>query len=83
MPKKNISTDDLAVIIKNEFDNVKSEFDNVRNEFKKASAERKALRRDLEEIKLKFAYTAWQIDLEEIKKRLVKVEKKLKVKNYK
>ena len=80
MPKKNISTDDLAGIIKNEFDNVKSEFDNVRNEFKKASAERKDMKRDIEEIKMKFAYVGWAIDIEELKKRVIALEKKTKIK---
>ena len=52
----------------------------VNKEFSQASKERKALKRDIEEIKLKFAYTAWQIDVEDLKKRMAKVEKKVGVK---
>ena len=71
-------------IMDDNFDNfaviVKDGFNDQDKKFEQATKERKTLRRDLEEIKLKFAYTAWQIDLEEIKKRLVKVEKKVGVK---
>jgi len=87
MPQK-ITIDDLAKIIKdefdgvkNEFDGVKNEFDGVKNEFAKAAKERKELKRNLEEIKLKFAYTAWQIDVEELKKRVAKVEQKIGIKH--
>ena len=72
MPKK-ITIDDLAVIIKDEFDNVKSEFN-------KAAKERKEMKRSINEIKMKFAYTAWQIDVEDLKKRITKVEQKIGVK---
>lgn len=58
--------DDLAIIVKKEFD--------------QATNERKAIKRDVEEIKMKFAYCAWQIDVEEIKKRVIAVEKKVGIK---
>lgn len=60
------SIDDLAVIVKNEFE--------------KASSERKEMKRGVEEIKMKFAYSAWQIDVEELKKRVLNLEQKIGIK---
>lgn len=77
MPEKNISTDDLAAMIQSEFDNIRSEFGNVNLRFDKVEADIAELKRGQEEIKLKFAYTAWAIDLEELKKRVKVLEDKL------
>jgi hypothetical protein len=44
MAKNNITIDDLAVIIKSEFDKTNSKIDD--------------LKRDMDEVKLKFAYVA-------------------------
>ncbi len=67
------SLDNFAVIVKDGFDSVDKKFE-------QATKERKALKRDMEEVKMKFAYTAWQIDMEEVKGRLTKIEQKIKVK---
>lgn len=80
MPKK-ITIDGLAAIIKNEFDNVNGELNSIKGELKTAAKDRKEMKRSLEEIKMKFAYTAWQIDVEDLKKRIAKVEQKIGVKN--
>ena len=48
----NKSIDDLAIAVKQGFD--------------QATYERKELKRGMEEIKMKFAYTAWQLDVEEL-----------------
>lgn len=70
---KNLTTDDLGAMIKTGFDEIDNKFD-------QATDERKELKRDMEEIKMKFAYCAWQIDVEEIKKRVIAVEKKVGIK---
>ncbi len=70
---KNFTTDDLGTMIKKGFDGVDKRLD-------KLEVGQKSLKRDMEEIKLKFAYTAWQIDLEELKKRVAKVEQKIGIK---
>ncbi len=68
---KETTIDDLAVIINKEFEKTN----------KKIEANHKDLKRDIAEIKLKFAYVAWAIDLEEIKQRVNVLEKKAGIKH--
>jgi len=77
---KNFTTDDLGTMIKKGFDGVDKRLDGVDKRLDKLEVGQKSLKRDMEEIKLKFAYTAWQIDLEELKKRVAKVEQKIGIK---
>ncbi len=81
MAKKNITLDELAVMIKHEFDGVHEKFDGKFDSLdRKFTGKFNELKRDMEEIKLKFAYTAWAIDVEELKHRVMIIEKKLGVK---
>lgn len=70
---KQATNDELAAMIK-------KGFDGVDKKFKEAPAERNELERDMKEVKMKFAYTAWQIDMEELKKQVVVFEQKVKIK---
>ncbi len=67
---KKTTIDDLAVIINKEFEKTN----------KKIEVNHKELKRDIAEIKLKFAYVAWTIDLEEIKQRVKVLENKTGIK---
>lgn len=96
--KKNVSIDDLAVMIKQGFDGVDKKFEGVNGKFegvdkkfdgvdkkfdemdKKFTGKFDELKRDMEEIKLKFAYTAWAIDVEALKQRVNVLEKKIGIK---
>lgn len=69
----NKKIDDLTDITRKSFDEVYQRLEDV----DKKLAE---LRRDMEEVKLKFAYTAWAIDVLELKKRVIVLEKKLSIK---
>jgi hypothetical protein len=57
------SIDDLAEINKKEFEKIDARFENVE--------------RSLDEIKMKFAYTAWAIDLKDLEKRVKFLEDKV------
>jgi len=86
MPKeKNLSTNELAHLINKGFDGMQSKFDGMQNSmdenFGKVNGRLNDLERAMEEIKLKFAYTAWAIDVEELKLRVETIEKKLKIKS--
>ncbi len=77
---KKVTIDSLGTMIKKGFDGVDKRLDGVDKRLDKLAIGHKELKRDMEEIKLKFAYTAWQIDLEELKKRVAKVEQKIGIK---
>ena len=74
---KETTNDDLAGMIKEGFDEMGEKIEKLNHENKE---EHKVLKRDMEEIKMKFAYTAWQIDVEELKKRVAVLEQKARVK---
>jgi len=87
MAKKNITLNDLGIMIKQgfddndkRFDGIDKRFDGVDKRFSDVDKSIKELKKDMEEVKLKFAYTAWAIDVEELKKRVLMLEKKLGVK---
>lgn len=82
MAKKNkLSIDDLGVMIKKGFDGQDKKFEKIDKRLSKLETGQKELKRNLAEVKMKFAYTAWQIDFEEMKKRMAKVEKKVGIKH--
>ena len=78
---KNLTIDDLGAMVNGVAKSVDDLAAITKGEFEKASKERKELKRDMEEVKMKFAYTAWQIDVDELKKRMVAIEKKLGIKS--
>ena len=71
--KNNMTIDDLAVMIKQEFNKVNKRFDKINERFD-------VIERSVDEIKMKMAYVAWQIDMNEVKERLLEVEKKVGIK---
>ncbi len=77
-----ITLDDLAAMMKTEFDGINEKFDGINEKFdginEKIDARFDELKRDLDEVKMKFAYVAWAIDLEELKKRVALLEEKFK-----
>jgi tetrahydromethanopterin S-methyltransferase subunit G len=73
---KKITINDLGEMIKEGFDGVDKRFDKVENRLDN-------LERSMEEVKLKFAYVAWAIDVEELKKRVDLLEQKVGVKKQK
>lgn len=95
MAKKNITInqlaekmdkgfDDFGIMVKQGFDDAQQgmnkRFNEVDNRLENIDKKIAELRRDMEEVKLKFAYTAWAIDVEELKKRVIVLEKKLSIK---
>lgn len=68
-----LTIDDLGKMIKGGFDEMGGKIEKLKQENK---TEHKELKRGMEEIKMKFAYTAWQFDVEELKKRVAVLERK-------
>lgn len=73
MENNEVTINDLAVMIK-------KGFDDVDNKLNKMNERLKSVERSQDEIKLKFGYVAWAIDLEEVKKRLAVVEERAGIK---
>jgi archaellum component FlaC len=71
--------DDFGIMVKNGFDDAQK---GMNARFEKVDNSIAELKRDMEEVKLKFAYTAWAIDVEELKKRVIALEKKAGVKKF-
>ena len=74
MKKKNITIGDLAGMVKRGFDGVAKRFDKIENLLKNFR-EKNSL--EYEEIKLRLSQVAYRFELEEIDRRLKKVETKL------
>lgn len=74
---KNITLDDLAGMVKRGFDGVDKRFDKIEKTLKNLR-EKNSL--EHEEIKLRLSQVAYRFELEEIDKRLKKVEAKLGIK---
>ena len=68
--KKNITLDDLAGMIKRSFDKVDTRFDKAENKLDN-------LENGVEEIKLKLDQVAYRFEIEELGRRLKRVEAKL------
>lgn len=75
---------DLAGMIKDGFDQVDKRFEQVDKRFEQVdkrfeevNQRLESLERDMQEVKLKFAYVAWAIDLENLKKRVIDLENRL------
>ncbi|MDO8667534.1 MAG: hypothetical protein Q7K35_00350 [bacterium] len=77
---KKLTINDLGLMVKQGFDAVDKRFDKVDNRLEDIDKKIAELRRDMDEVKLKFAYTAWAIDVEELKKRVIILEQKLNAK---
>jgi hypothetical protein len=86
--KKETTIDDLAGIVKAEFDNIRGEFDNVRTEFDNVKSEFRAgfdsvgkrldrLEHGQEEILIKLDNKADKFEVKDFQKRMGKVEGKL------
>jgi hypothetical protein len=68
---------EFTEIVNNGFDELEGK---MNGRFDILESRQDDLDRSMEEIKLKFAYTAWAIDLQELKLRVEKVEDRLKIK---
>lgn len=77
MAKKNITLDNLAGMIKRSFDGVDKRFDRIEKALKDFREENSL---EHEEIKLRLSQVAYRFELEEIDKRLKRVESKLGIK---
>jgi len=84
MKKKNITINNLARMIKRGFDGVDEKFDKVDERFDKIEKQLKNFREknslEHEDIKLRLSQVAYRFELEEIDKRLKKVEAKVGLK---
>ena len=81
MSKNNqASNEDLAVMIKEGLDNVDEKFENIDKRFDKVENRLENLERGQDEIKMKMAYVAWDIDVKELAKRVAKIEKQIGMK---
>jgi tetrahydromethanopterin S-methyltransferase subunit G len=74
------SVDDLAKIVKKGFDGVDKRFDKIEKRLVGVDGRFDRLEKSVDEIKMKMAYVAWQIDMKEVMERLAKVEKKVGIK---
>jgi hypothetical protein len=70
------SIEDLATITKAEFEKIDGRFEKIDEKFEKADARFDNVDRSMEEIKMKFAYTAWAIDLKDLERRVKLLEDK-------
>jgi len=78
MPKKNITIDELGMMVKHGFDDVQQ---GMNNRFDKIDKEIKELKQGQENIELKLSNVAYRFELEEVKQRVIILEKKLGVKS--
>jgi hypothetical protein len=75
--KKNVTLDDLAGMVKRGFDGVDKRLDRIEKAFKEFREENSL---EHEEIKLRLNQVAYRFELEEIDRRLKRVEAKLGLK---
>ena len=87
MAKKNITLDDLSLMVKHGFDDVhqgmNARFNAVDKRFDAVDHEIKELKQGQENIELKLSNVAYRFELEEVKQRVMVLEKKLNVKSVK
>lgn len=77
MPKrknKNTTLDDLAGMVKHGFDSVDKRFDSVDKRFDRVEDRLDTLEQGQEEIKLKLDNVAYRFELEELQKRVRRLE---------
>ena len=77
MPRKPIKNEDLARMIKKGFDHNDKRFDAVDKRFDRVESRLDNLDKGQEEIKLKLNNVAYRFEVEDLDKRLRKVEIKL------
>jgi len=75
--KKNITIDNLAGMVQRGFDSVDRRFDKVENTLKNFRDENSL---EHEEIKMRLSQIVYRFELEEVEKRLKRVETKLGIK---
>ena len=75
--KKNTTLDNLAGMIKRGFDGVDKRFDGVDKRFDKVEARLSNLENGQEEIKLKLDRVAYRFEIEELDRRLKRIETRL------
>lgn len=85
--KKNVSLDDLAVMVKRgfdgvdkRFDGVDKKFDGVDKKFDKVEKRLENLEQGQEEIKLKLDRVAYRFEVEELDRRVKRIETRLGIK---
>ena len=75
---KKLTIDDLGIMVKQGFDEVHQE---MKYGFDKVGREIKELKQGQENIELKLSNVAYRFELEEVKQRVIVLEKKLGVKS--
>ena len=78
--KKNITLNDLAGMVKRGFDNVDKGFDENVKEHQTMMQKLEGLENGVEEIKLKLDQVAYRFEIEELDRRLKRIEAKLGIK---
>lgn len=78
--KKNITINDLAGMIKRGFDGVDKKFDENVKEHRQVFQHLDNLENGVEEVKLKLDHVAYRFEVQELDKRLKRVEIKLGIK---
>ena len=77
---KNISNDELAVMINQGFHDVDKKFEEVKKRFDKVDNSIKGLKDGQENIELRLANFAFRFELQELQQRVVVLEKKTGIK---
>lgn len=78
--KKNVTLDDLAGMVKRGFDGIDKGFDENTRKHKVMMAKLENLKNGQEEIKLKLDQVAYRFEVQELDRRLRRVESKLGLK---
>ena len=78
MAKKNVTLDDLGIMVKQGFDEVHQ---NMNKRFDKVDKRFDVVEQRLENVELKLSNVAYRFELEEVKQRVIVLEKKLGVKS--
>jgi len=79
-PKKNITLDDLAGMVKRGFDSVDEKISGNIKEHRAIITKLENLENGVEEIKLKLDQVAYRFEIEELDRRLKRLEMKLGIK---
>lgn len=81
MKKKKITTiEDLAVLIQGEFLRVDENFKELRGEIKDLRREILEIKSDLEDLKLRMGNMVFRFEIQDVEKRLKRVEEKIGLK---
>ncbi len=78
---KKLTIDDLGIMVKHGFDEMDKNFNNMHKDIKEMRGDIKGLKQGQENIELKLSNVAYRFELEDVKQRVIVLEKKLGVKS--